>query len=61
MTREQKARIDKMTHYELAYMWACSPIGHELMKGECGIYLASRLKEAGGFTPEIARRLGWGN
>jgi hypothetical protein len=59
MTREQKAEIDAMSQFELCRMWRFAPTGSPLLQGDTGDYFAARLKEMGGFTPEISKRLGW--
>lgn len=59
MTPEQKTKIDEMSHYEICNLWRFAPTGHPLMQDDAGQYLAQRLKELGGFTPEISKSLGW--
>lgn len=60
MTPEQKAEIDAMTRYELCRLWRFTPIGNPLLQDEAGTYFATRLRELGGFSPEISKSLGWG-
>jgi hypothetical protein len=59
MTSEQKAKIDSMTQKELCSKWRFAPVGDLLLQGDTGDYFAKRLKEMGGFTPEISKELGW--
>jgi hypothetical protein len=59
MTAEQKAQIDAMSQYELCRLWRFAKTGHPLISGDTGEYFAQRLKEMGGFTPEISKALGW--
>jgi hypothetical protein len=60
MTPEQKRRIDAMSQYDLCRMWRFSPFGEPLLQAEAGDYFKDKLKERGGFTPEISKQLGWG-
>lgn len=59
MTPEQKARIDAMTHIELARTWRFARTGEPLLQGTAGEYFAQRLKDHGGITPAISKQLGW--
>ncbi len=59
VSAEDKATIDKMSQFELCKMWRFAKTGHYLLSGEAGKYFAQRLKEMGGFTPEISKSLGW--
>jgi len=59
MTEEEKKRIDAMSQYELCKMWRFAKCGASLLQGDTGKYFAERLKEKGGFTPEISKYLGW--
>lgn len=59
MTEEQKKQIDEMSQYELCKKWRFAPAGDPLLQGEVGEYFAAKLKEKGGFTPEISKSLGW--
>ena len=62
MTQEEidhlKRKIDLMDQEELCRRWRFSPVGNPLLAGEVGDYFAAKLKEKGGFTPEISKRLG---
>jgi hypothetical protein len=59
MTPEQKQQIDAMSQYGLCRHWRYAACGDPLLQGECGEYFEKRLKEKGGFTPEISKSLGW--
>ena len=59
MTTEQKAIIDNMTQEELCREWRFAPGGDSLFQGDTGSYFSKVLKEKGGFTPEISKKLGW--
>ena len=59
MTDEQKARIDSMSQEELCKKWRFAPVGEPLLQDDTGDYFAKVMKEKGGFTPEISKRLGW--
>lgn len=59
MTAEQKELIDNMSHEELCRRWRFAPAGDPLFVDECGKYFSEKLKEKGGFTPEISKQLGW--
>jgi hypothetical protein len=59
MTDKQKKRIDSMSQYGLCQMWRFAKCGEPLLQGDTGKYFAERLKEKGGFTPEISKALGW--
>ena len=56
---EIKNEIDQMSHYELCRVWRFAKIGDPRFQGEAGDYFAQKLKEAGGFTPEISKAIGW--
>jgi hypothetical protein len=60
MTNEQKAKIDAMSQYQLCELWRFAKCPNPLLQGDTGDYFAERLKQMGGFTPEISRDLGWG-
>lgn len=57
-----KDKIDTLTRYEMCKMWRFAPSGHLYFRGdypELYDHFAKRLKELGGFTPEISKSLGW--
>ena len=59
MTKQEKKQIDGMTQEQLCRKWRFAPLGDPLLTGDTGDYYAKVLKEKGGFTPEISKRLGW--
>jgi len=59
MTNEQKQIIDNMTQYELCKRWRFAEVGDPLFQDDTGKYYAQKLKEKGGFTPEISKKLGF--
>ena len=61
MYAEDKKRIDEMTQEEMCRLWRFSAPGEEpLFQGETGNYFTKILREKGGFTPKISKKLGWG-
>lgn len=56
-----KQEIDNMSQEEMAYLWRFGPHGSPYFKGEVGDYFKKRFKELGGFTPEISKKIGWGD
>lgn len=54
-----KRQIDAMSHYDLCSRWRFSKVGDPFFQGEVGEYFVVKLKEKGGFTPEISKQLGW--
>jgi len=59
MTKEEKDQIDAMSQYDLCRLWRFAECPHPLLQGDTGEYFAQKLKDAGGFTPEISKSLGW--
>lgn len=59
MDEDTKRQIDAMSQRELCAMWRFSQAS-PLLQGEAGSYFWQRLKDSGGFTPEISKSLGWG-
>ena len=60
MSEDDKAKIDAMSHRELAKMWRHAPSEEPLLQGETGKYFKERLFEHfGGFTPELSKSIGW--
>ena len=59
LTQKNKEYIDSLSYESLLSKWRFAPIGDPMLQGEEGEYFAKRLKEKGGFTPEISKRLGW--
>lgn len=56
---ERLAKIEVMSHEELARLWRFAPVGDPLMQESCGARVEERLKEFGGIPPELSKRLGW--
>ncbi len=57
---ELKAKIDKMTHEELAKLWRFGSSDNELFHGEAGKYFQDRLfNHFGGFNPSLSKGIGW--
>ena len=59
MTKEEKDQIDAMSQFELCRLWRFAKCPHPLLQGDTGEYFQTKLQEAGGFTAEISKRLGW--
>ena len=59
MLPEHKAQIDAMSQLELCRHWRFAEIGDPLLQDETGDYFKHKLMEAGGFTPEISKSIGW--
>ena len=55
-----KKVIDTMSQYDLCRTWRFAAVGNPLLRGQVGDYFAARMKEKGGFTPQISKDLGWG-
>ena len=47
-----------MSHYDLCWRWRFSKVGDPFFQGEVGDYFSAKLKEKGGFTPEISKQIG---
>lgn len=50
-----------MSRQSLCYKWRFAKIGDVFWQGEAGEYAVKRLQELGGFSPEISKRIGWGD
>lgn len=59
MTPEQKKQIESMSHEEICKLWRFGDSKNPLVQGYAGEYLFERLKNLGGFTPEISKILGF--
>ena len=57
-TEELKKEIDSMTQEELCYKWRFEPIGSPYFDGDIGTYFKEAMVRAGGFTPEISKKIG---
>jgi hypothetical protein len=52
--------IDGLSRLDLCRAWRFAPTGHKYFTDyEIGLYFHQRLKDAGGFSPEISKELGW--
>ena len=61
MTPEQKKTIDDMSQYDMCRLWRFAKTGEPLLQGDTGQYFKKVLfEQKGGFTPEISKKLGWG-
>ena len=58
MTDQEKKTIDEMSQYDLCRLWRFAKSGHPLLQDDAGKYFSEKLKEKGGFTPEISKSLG---
>jgi hypothetical protein len=56
---DDKKEIDEMSQEEMCRLWRFAPTGYRLFIGELGFYFEKKLREKGGFTPEISRKLDW--
>jgi len=56
---EMKKKIDLMSQEEMCRLWRFAPSGHPYFCGEAGDYFKMKMKEKGGFTPEISKKIGW--
>lgn len=54
-----KREIDSYGQYDLCRIWRFAKPGNPLLQGEAGEYFVAKLKEKGGFTPDISKSLGW--
>ena len=59
MTPQLKERIDSMSREQMARAWRFAPIGDPMFQGEAGDYFEKRFKEAGAFSPDISKKIGW--
>lgn len=59
LTAPVKQEIDNMSREELCRRWRFAPSGDLMFQDEAGDYFSARLKELGGFSPEISKKIGW--
>lgn len=58
MTTEQLlAKIEKMSHEEMARLWRFEPVGSPYFLGEVGKAFQKKFDSLGGFTPEISKKI----
>lgn len=60
---QTQAQIDNMSHLQMARLWRFAPVGHPFFEtgSPVGDYFQERFKALGGMTPDISKRLGWGD
>ena len=58
LTDELKARIDRLSHFEMARAHRFDPIGSPIHQGAAGEYFQKRFKSLGGMTPAISKSIG---
>ena len=56
---EMKDIIDGMSQEDLCRKWRFAHAGDPFLQGEVGEYFSQKLREKGGMTPEISKRIGW--
>lgn len=56
--KKLKAEIDAMSQLQMCHLWRFAAVGSPYFQGELGNYFKEKLKERGGFTPEISKELG---
>ena len=59
MTPQQKIEIDNMTQEELCFKWRFARAGDLFFQGDTGEYFTKVMKEKGGMTSEISKKIGW--
>lgn len=55
-----RAKIDRMSHIDMARAHRFSPAGDPLFQSEVGAYFAARFKRLGGMTPAMSKLIGLG-
>lgn len=56
------AKIEAMTHEEMATLWRRAPPGHQYFDGSLPYYEHFKARffgKFGGFTPAISKKIGW--
>lgn len=56
---ELKEDIDSWNQEELCYRWRFEPIGSPYFQEDVGTHFKKAMIRAGGFTPEISKKIGW--
>ncbi len=54
-----RAKIDQMSHTEMARKHRFAPVGDPMFQGRVGEYFAEHFKELGGMTTAISKQIGW--
>jgi len=57
--QETKDLIDRMSQEDMCRLWRFAIPGSRFFVGEVGDYFKTSLREKGGMTPEISKKLGW--
>lgn len=64
LTKENKAHIDEMSHFDLLSKWRYAPVGDPWFQGETGQYWGARMRKLKDENPGGAVRdskdIGWG-
>lgn len=57
----EKQRIDGMSQYQMAHLYRFSPAGHPYFVRDTELceYFSRKFHEAGGWTSEISKKVGW--
>lgn len=58
MTERMKARIDAMSHKDMAWQWRFAPVGSPLFQEDTGEYFKKRFRELGGWSPALSKKIG---
>jgi hypothetical protein len=63
MIEQEIEKINNMTAEQMARLWRFAPAGHEYFVSGSVLneHFKKRFKELGGMTPEISKRIGWGD
>ena len=51
--------VNQATHYQICEWWRFLPVGIDEEQKKIMDRIAERLKEFGGFNPQISKALGW--
>jgi hypothetical protein len=59
--KQEKLKIDRMDHVEMARLWRFAPSGHPYFDSTLPLYdhFKARFNEYGGMTPTISKQIGW--
>jgi hypothetical protein len=61
LEQEKMEKIAQMGHKEMARLWRFAPGGHEYFKKPYFEVFKKRFQELGGMTPQLSKKMGWGN
>jgi hypothetical protein len=57
-----KTEIDALSREQMARLWRFAPSEHRFFCGRAvSEYFAKRFFELGGWSPELSKRIGWGD